>query len=906
MLSKKNAPSVSGSSTAPAPAVAPAADRGNQANLESMGGASPDAIAESGFSGEEMDLPFLAELEASFGQSFSDVQAYGGPEAQAANQGLGSKAYTVGNRIAFSSETPRKAIVAHEVAHVVQSQGGSSPEIMKKSGGEQTGSGPEGEADAAAAAVMSGQPAAVSGSSGGIRKWSGHEHRAMGNLGLLKAKANNPANLDTSNAKNNKAAKAARDKVTVAGPANGSFYTRSGTDHDTFSKLDDDSRATGTVIGDATGFDSRLTFGHLSEASGDFVATVGGLKDENEDDELNGDSLIWGNSLEYYNMATNAKTNINHFYPLNNDEYRAHHAKAVSLAITAQSMAGTDMAKAESMLNDAFLEEGFASHFLEDSFAAGHMTPRALDRASAKGLGEDELGLNRSKSWHDYLNHPDEFAKDTGISESNSSGVATSRGRFHGDDTMDSNDLNTVADDVAMSLNEVIAVAQGNKSAKASISLPVPKPSEIKSQPVYKTIWGLMMDDFQEDQIISSIRDIAYTTDGGTTANTDGTLTYEGKTVVDPYTGEPIQTGGSVADRIQENVYGGQTNQVLQITGSVWNGATIIFNVGNEFGDMADETTVYIKWFDQDWGIDHGTSGETNGTILNDNGAGWLHNKDPEIGTPTSVTVSSNGLGAASGPDNDGDAYAVFYSDSTYQVPIGRSNVQGGDSTGTVNKPRKATSFSWSGTTLRFYVEEDSSPATGTVWLSFFDKDWGFDHDENGNDTGGYQNTDPNTGDHIVTLKDGWGCITASGKADNHGNTYAVLYSDSTYQVPIGRSNVQGGGSTGTVTKPRQATSFSWSGSTLQFYVDEDGSPATGRVWLSFFDKDWGFDHDENGNDTGGYSNTDPNTGDYSIILEDGWGSITASGKADNSGDTYAVIYMEAWKNPIGRSDVQP
>jgi hypothetical protein len=42
-------------------------------------------------------------MEAGFGRSFADVQAYSGPAAQRAAQALGAQAYTLGQRIAFRS-----------------------------------------------------------------------------------------------------------------------------------------------------------------------------------------------------------------------------------------------------------------------------------------------------------------------------------------------------------------------------------------------------------------------------------------------------------------------------------------------------------------------------------------------------------------------------------------------------------------------------------------------------------------------------------------------------------------------------------------------------------------------------------------------------------------------------------
>jgi hypothetical protein len=76
--------------------------------------------AATGMSGLWGEVPYRAEMEASFGESFSGVRAHTGPEAVASSTALHAEAYAVGEQIAFRDETPSRQTVAHELAHVVQ------------------------------------------------------------------------------------------------------------------------------------------------------------------------------------------------------------------------------------------------------------------------------------------------------------------------------------------------------------------------------------------------------------------------------------------------------------------------------------------------------------------------------------------------------------------------------------------------------------------------------------------------------------------------------------------------------------------------------------------------------------------------------------------------------------------
>jgi len=110
-----------------------------------------------------MPLPFRAEMERSFGVSFSDVKAYSDEPARAAAQALNAKAFTVGNRIAFSTSSPDRGLVAHELTHVVQARSKGASSVDER-GIETAG---EAQADRVELAVASGQPARAALEAGG-------------------------------------------------------------------------------------------------------------------------------------------------------------------------------------------------------------------------------------------------------------------------------------------------------------------------------------------------------------------------------------------------------------------------------------------------------------------------------------------------------------------------------------------------------------------------------------------------------------------------------------------------------------------------------------------------------------------------------------------------------------------
>ena len=111
-------------------------------------------------------LPFKAKMEAGFGTTLNGVTAHTGPAARAAADALGTPAFTVGQKIAFASDSPSQHVVAHEVAHTLQQRNGGAPDAIHPFGGELADP-LEQEAEIAARLVMAGGQASVTGAANG-------------------------------------------------------------------------------------------------------------------------------------------------------------------------------------------------------------------------------------------------------------------------------------------------------------------------------------------------------------------------------------------------------------------------------------------------------------------------------------------------------------------------------------------------------------------------------------------------------------------------------------------------------------------------------------------------------------------------------------------------------------------
>ncbi len=139
---------------APEPASAPAGWRALQRRAveQELGDpATVTARAEAGLGGGGA-IPFREQMEAGFGVDFGGVRAHTDGRAAAASRSIGAAAYTMGDDVVFGA-APTPALVAHELAHVVQQKAGAAPE----GGVGRAGDAFEVEADQAAAAVEAGR-----------------------------------------------------------------------------------------------------------------------------------------------------------------------------------------------------------------------------------------------------------------------------------------------------------------------------------------------------------------------------------------------------------------------------------------------------------------------------------------------------------------------------------------------------------------------------------------------------------------------------------------------------------------------------------------------------------------------------------------------------------------------------
>jgi hypothetical protein len=106
-------------------------------------------------SGHSLDGSVKAQMEEAYGVSFSGVRVHTDAKAQELSGNLNARAFTIGNEIAFGAGEYQPgtligdALIAHELAHVVQQGGGSAPvEQMQK--GERNDDLLEEEADVSA------------------------------------------------------------------------------------------------------------------------------------------------------------------------------------------------------------------------------------------------------------------------------------------------------------------------------------------------------------------------------------------------------------------------------------------------------------------------------------------------------------------------------------------------------------------------------------------------------------------------------------------------------------------------------------------------------------------------------------------------------------------------------------
>lgn len=460
------------------------------------------AVAHAGFGGQASEVPYRAEMEAGFGVDFGGVRAFSGGEAAEASRHLGAEAYTVGQNVAFADANPGKDVVAHELAHTIQ-QGGApvSGGAVQTFGGEGAY---EAEADDAAATVLAGGQAQVNMRTGAsVQRWGGSDHYHIGNLAGQKALAKvralgvKPKTKEVDIAHPDAPGTGQDGRRDIANPTKGETIDVN----------------TGKTWG-GLGSEGHISFGAATRYGGDYVTTADGLRAQTNEADLR---LAHDNA----SMIGGAATNGNHFYPLNQVEYRGHHAKALAAARRGD-------------MTTAMIEEGFANHFLADTFASGHVVPRALDSVEALHNEDPEVvfmaaatdggfsnfleygwkGLQRSHHWHDAF-----CALEHGLPFSDGN-------RYHGDYYMDGTDLDRVSEVASESLSEVLAAGEG-KEYHGNVRMVAPDFAAIAVDPVAGPMWRLMMKDYKADldRARKAIgKDSKGRTDGGTAFSSKAVL----------------------------------------------------------------------------------------------------------------------------------------------------------------------------------------------------------------------------------------------------------------------------------------------------------------------------------------------------------------------------------------------
>ncbi len=102
-------------------------------------------------------------------------------------------------------------------------------------------------------------------------------------------------------------------------------------------------------------------------------------------------------------------------------------------------------------------------------------------------------------------------------------------------------------------------------------------------------------------------------------------------------------------------------NPATAVSGMVWSGAVLRFRV-----EPGNADPVYVKFFDQDWGMDYNADGTKDGSAANeDDQIGGIH------------TVQVNNGNAAVPSDGDEDTYAIVYKDPACTQPLHRSGTHG-------------------------------------------------------------------------------------------------------------------------------------------------------------------------------------------------------------------------------------
>ncbi len=480
------------------------------------------SVAAQGISGGGSPLPFLDRISASFGRhDVSHVRAYTGERARRATQAMSARAYATGPSVVFGRK-PDLRTAAHEAAHVIQQRGG----VQLKGGVGAAGDVHERHADRVADAVVAGRSAEglldryagrgrSSRAEGGVQMWGEPDHYMMGQLAGRKVVSAldqvvttkertyklREEELDLSETgdyeqdvgKKVKRVEVPRGEKLFIRGAKGDAMSLGAANRfaGDFAKkaLDSD---TGHVSLDEMPEKIRKTYASETKKRRSVALKKGPYQARQV--PIHKEYIDTGEYTEKTLMATNA----NHFFPLSTIEYRRQHAKALQKVWMAQEVWAqaeaepldeleeeTEKAKglkaqAQELFRQSVMIEGFAGHFLADCFAAGHLAPHALGRIGDKSPVTAGARVN---TWHDLFNAlPD--------------GIPTSLGNFHGDYSMDGNDLEYVASVIANSLLEVMMPWYSGASFDGNVVTPVPDIAAIRADPVAGPLWRTMAGDY--------------------------------------------------------------------------------------------------------------------------------------------------------------------------------------------------------------------------------------------------------------------------------------------------------------------------------------------------------------------------------------------------------------------------
>lgn len=138
-------------------------------------GAEDLVSAASSGGGSALPMALMRKFESSLGTDLSSVRIHTGGDSAAAAHAVGARAYTIGQDIHFGagqydpSSAGGEHLLAHEVAHTVQQQGGT-PTRQNKLEVSSPHDAAEHEADRAATAMVSGHSFAVTSGTGFQRK----------------------------------------------------------------------------------------------------------------------------------------------------------------------------------------------------------------------------------------------------------------------------------------------------------------------------------------------------------------------------------------------------------------------------------------------------------------------------------------------------------------------------------------------------------------------------------------------------------------------------------------------------------------------------------------------------------------------------------------------------------------